>query len=257
MKKLVVGSVLMSLVVACAERKRFRAEPVANCNTLSAVKEFDFHFVVDNSGSNRDTDPSGLRTQSIKQLYEKLKAFEHTIAMQVVSFPHPNRADQGAVIQLPMRSVAEISTLELDQALRFSQRPFGWTPYGDALKESARNLRPTKKSSVIFITDGLPTDEDPDQSLSQIKSLYKDIPIYSLLLVESSSGNGDLEAAWQNNKTDHEKYLASQLDMSPDKTAKNVAMLEAMSEQVDFVRSWAGLEQKLQQIMASRMECQF
>ncbi len=148
-----------------------------------------------------------------KKAIEKNSAFLGT-ELGLLSFPldasfaglGQNKFYSGNFPVLPktMTNTKEITVDEkyktdLWELLTFTHRPDGMTPYRTALEGAKKLLRDTKQPGdqrldvVLFITDGLPTDQQPSL-VRKAREDIKDIPVY-LMSIYSPGADAETQNA--------------------------------------------------------------
>lgn len=173
----------------------------------------DFLFLIDNSGSMLDTDciqntTSGQRNLCSEPTFREeaiLKAFRDlreittlareqgadvmaaTSTMRVAKFTPRHKGESIQNMQDTLLfdiSTASGSEAELAEKLAFTRSPVGDTPYANALNlalQWAEDLQDqTKTKKIILISDGLPTDRDPQQVMELAHEWM--LPITTLLI---------------------------------------------------------------------------
>ena len=155
-------------------------EVKADCQENQNVVGVDLAFIIDNSGSNRHTDcPSPQRVgnhstgnpiyqcngatnreKAVVDGYNALTAIADGQAssdseMAIVSFPSMNDIFGGADTQTQnWVRVSDNDANGITQAMQFSRRPIGMTPYGPGLSQAARMFDQVEQSGCCrFILD--------------------------------------------------------------------------------------------------------
>lgn len=149
-------------------------------------------FLIDNSNSNASTDCPGAtktgsfggidtyecgsetsREKAVLAVFDLLKEFSagspadslSTSVVGVASFPTVDDYVSGYKMQSAFLTVKGENRSQIENALKFSRKPFGLTPYlaafasAEDLMKSASNDKRSKV--VILVTDGEPTDRSP------------------------------------------------------------------------------------------------
>lgn len=159
-------------------------------------------FLIDNSNSNAATDcPAATKigTHSNVGLYEcgektnRERAVEAAFGLlqsihekepdqldslselAIVSFPTKDDFIDGFKRETPWLAVEASNKQVASEALQFARRPYGLTPYGAAFSgatELFSGLEASGKAQVaVLVTDGEPTDKDPNGVMARAKAL--------------------------------------------------------------------------------------
>lgn len=159
-------------------------------------------FLIDNSNSNASTDCPGAmkigsfggadtfecgqetsREKAVLAVYDLLKDFSAGepadgpagSVVGVASFPTVDDYVSGYKIQTSFVTAKSENRSQMENALKFSRKPFGLTPYLAALsgaEELMKNAANDKRSKVIIlVTDGEPTDQSPKSVAIKADSL--------------------------------------------------------------------------------------
>jgi hypothetical protein len=171
--------------------------PPQQCKDVKTVNGADLVFLLDNSGSNAETDCPSRQNQgggrfqcngATERERAVLSAFDQLVKVEakykisnaaesriaVASFPTRNSSVSGWEIHGEQqaggwyRTEANVRS-DLSDLLAFTRRPYGHTPFGAGIEAAeylftrlpaASNNAPRSKLAIL-VTDGEPTDRDP------------------------------------------------------------------------------------------------
>jgi hypothetical protein len=179
-----------------------KKKPTPPCKDDEISIGADIAFLIDNSNSNAATDCQnpekigtykhvGLykcgsetnREKAVKSAYDFMKSVSDKEAsnelaksrVSIASFPSSdNYMGDWTQESKGWISVEGDNKSEVSSSMLFTREPFGLTPYGSAV-EAAKELfsgdSGEKAKVAVLVTDGEPTDEDPESVAEQAKKL--------------------------------------------------------------------------------------
>lgn len=188
-------------------------------------------LIIDNSGSNAETDCTGKsyigktttgtfagtsmyqcsgetdREVAVKRAVEDLKAFADVAGatavaqsrLAVAAFPSPQAMNSGSTLLANWQDVAPKTQWTGGASLTALRKPLGFTPYGAAVVQAKELMRQVPQDgrarAVILITDGEPTDQDPDAIAAQALELKNSgIKLYTILITSGQERASRLSA---------------------------------------------------------------
>jgi hypothetical protein len=154
---------------------------------------------------------------------------------------------------------------KIAEDLKITRAPYGMTPYGEGLSATEALFASTPEISkpkvAIFVTDGLPTDQDPYISLQKANSLKASgVKIISILvsskdknsmITEHKSfleGIGGEEKPWYSpDYTSYEQYFSSLLG-----DGSKEGLLVSMSDDVIYLKDSSELKNAFDSIIGEQ-----
>ncbi len=208
----IITAGLMSLLAAGCNNGTFRgsgkskANPPTSeeqlptsdqCTPGKEVRGVDVVVIIDNSGSNSETDcpqsryvgvdkygyaqfscgAATNRENAVVSLFDEMTGLLDNQAeanLSVASFPTLDNIFTGARTEMNWVSVNKQNSRSVQSAMGFTRSPQGFTPYGAGLGEAADLFKAIDSKDrsrlVIFVTDGEPTDDNPLAVKSMVKN---------------------------------------------------------------------------------------
>ena len=140
--------------------------PEAVAEQAEALDLTDFHFVLDRSGSLRDTDPNGGRYEAIRML-SRIVTDQDGLTLRMF--------DEGVQSLSVPSSKGEERWNEILTTLRNEGSQGRYTDIEAGLRSATGIVNPKRRSAVVLLTDGLIDLPDPNQVLPSRNRLLNEM----------------------------------------------------------------------------------
>ena len=231
--RLLLWAFFLSMIFTNCKTAKFAANNSLNsCNKDDKVTGANFIFLIDNSGSMFETDclnPDASGTCSAATEREKaiLASFDRLVditeksdnpeqaksVFTIAKFSPDIRLGKMSDINEPVYAQFETIASErarLAETLKFTRQPKGDTPYEIAVQYTKRFLneqKNQKRNVAVLLTDGEPTDTNPEVTLKNASQL----PLDRFTIRINTKGDS-LEERYLDHKARIERYYTNDRD---------------------------------------------
>lgn len=189
-----------------------------------------------------------LKTQDISQS-----------TISVSSFPTKSNIYNGWKINQKWLNPSKYDLNSIQKNLLFTREPVGETPYYSGLYAAYTLFKKVSKSSskekvVFFITDGFPTDKDPQKILSIANNLKNlGVKIDTVFVIDSQTRTNQV----QNHKKEllSKGYSVNSVDLLLGLNGKK-SVLEQISNEIIDISNFNLLEKMIQNLIKKHVTCQ-